>query len=536
MTNDDLFEFNMPVNNSSIIKVLGVGGGGGNAINHMFSQGIKDVDFLICNTDAQALKNSDIPVKIQLGDSLTEGRGAGNKPQIGKEAAIENIQDVKDAIGEETKMIFITAGMGGGTGTGAAPIIAEAAREMGILTVAIVTIPFRFEGKRRIEQAIQGISELSKHVDSLLVIHNEKLREVYGNLNLTDAFARADDVLTVAAKGIAEIITVHGHVNVDFADVQTVMKDSGVALMGSGTASGEDRAIKAIETALNSPLLNNNNITGAQNILLNIISGENEVTMDEIGEINEYVQQACGYVADLIWGNSKDPELGENISVTVIATGFDTDVIPEVYSFEKNRKEVKLQIGTKSVNQNTKEFNNIKTIEDPENPGKRVVEFENTDKDEHSDDWIETQDDKLKKQTFQTFRKKDPNEPHFKLIEQDGKIQVEPQDEIYPTDMDEIDEQIDQAQRIAQQQLERQRILREKLQQRNKKKREIYNKPLDESTIEEQENEPSYKRKGIKINDINISQSKKVSKVSLRETKDGIELNNDNSYLHDNVD
>ncbi|MEE9461091.1 MAG: cell division protein FtsZ, partial [Bacteroidales bacterium] len=255
---EELINFELPVNKSREIKVIGIGGGGSNAVNHMCKQGIKDVDFIICNTDAQALVSSPVPVRIQLGESLTEGRGAGNKPEIGRQAAIENLQDVIEALEGNTKMVFLTAGMGGGTGTGAAPVIAKATKELGILTVAIVTIPFRFEGQQRINQAIEGINQLEEHVDSLLVINNEKLREIYGDLKLSEAFAKADDILSMAARGIAEIITVPGYINVDFADVETVMKDSGVAILGSGTATGEGRAVKAIETALNSPLLNNN--------------------------------------------------------------------------------------------------------------------------------------------------------------------------------------------------------------------------------------------------------------------------------------
>ena len=298
---EDLMNFEIPQNRSSIIKVIGVGGGGSNAVNYMYNLGIKDVNFVVCNTDAQALANSPVPVKIQLGESLTEGRGAGNRPEKGRDAAIENIQDVVSVLEDNTKMVFITAGMGGGTGTGAAPIIAKTAKEMGILTVGIVTIPFRFEGMLRINQAIDGISEMEKYVDSLLIINNERLREMYGDLKLSNAFGKADNVLASAAKGIAEIITVHGYINVDFADVETVMKDSGVAIMGSGRAEGEFRAIDAIQSALESPLLNNNQINGAQNILLNITSGVNEVTMDEVGQITDFVQETVGHSASIIW-------------------------------------------------------------------------------------------------------------------------------------------------------------------------------------------------------------------------------------------
>ncbi|WP_321320542.1 cell division protein FtsZ [Labilibaculum sp.] len=326
---EDLIDFSLQENESSIIKVIGVGGGGGNAVNYMYKQGIKDVDFVICNTDAQALETSEIPVKIQLGESLTEGRGAGNKPERGEQSAIENLEDIIEVLADNTKMVFITAGMGGGTGTGAAPVIAKAAKEMGILTVGIVTIPFRFEGRQRLHQAIEGINKLKENVDSLLVINNEKLSEIYGDLKLSTAFSKADDVLATAAKGIAEIITLHGYINVDFEDVKTVMTDSGVAVMGSASAEGENRAVNAIREALTSPLLNSNDVRGARNILLNISSGQEEVTMDEVGQITDYVQEAVGDSASIIWGTGQDLALENKVSVTIIATGFDNGLIPE---------------------------------------------------------------------------------------------------------------------------------------------------------------------------------------------------------------
>ncbi|HWZ35071.1 MAG TPA: cell division protein FtsZ, partial [Mucilaginibacter sp.] len=309
---------------SSIIKVIGVGGGGGNAVNHMYQQGINGVDFIICNTDAQALELSPIPNKVQLGASLTEGMGAGSIPEVGKNSAIENIDDIKQMLGTNTKMLFITAGMGGGTGTGASPIIAKAARELDILTVGIITTPFAFEGKRRKMQAEEGMEELKKYVDSFLVISNDRLRQIFGNLTLGSAFAQADDILTTAAKGIAEIITLPGYINVDFKDVRTVMKDSGVAIMGSCAAEGDNRALRAVEGALSSPLLKDNEIEGARYILLNISSGEKEVTMDEVSIITDYIQEEAGLAADLIWGNCRDENLGDKISVTIIATGFQT--------------------------------------------------------------------------------------------------------------------------------------------------------------------------------------------------------------------
>ena len=316
--------FEMLKDKSSIIKVIGVGGGGGNAVNHMYNQGIVGVDFIICNTDSQALELSPIPNKVQLGSSLTEGRGAGSMPAVGMNSAIESIDDVKDLLGSHTKMVFITAGMGGGTGTGASPIICQAAKELGILTVGIVTTPFNFEGKRRKQQADEGLAALKEHVDTLLVISNDKLRQMYGNLTLSSAFAEADNILATAAKGIAEIITVPGYINVDFEDVKTVMQNSGVAIMGSASSEGEGRAYKAVQAALNSPLLNDNDIEGARYILLNITSGSQEVLMDEVSEITDYIQNQAGLTADIIWGNCHDESLGNKISVTLIATGFQT--------------------------------------------------------------------------------------------------------------------------------------------------------------------------------------------------------------------
>ena len=337
---DDIMNFDLPVERSSIIKVLGIGGGGNNAVNHMFEKGIRDVNFVVCNTDHQALTQSQVPIKVQIGESLTEGRGAGSKPEVGRQAAIENIDDVMDALSGNTKMVFITTGMGGGTGTGATPVIAKACKDAGLLTIAVVTIPFKSEGKVRIRQAIDGVTELKDHVDALLVINNEKLREIYGNQPVSTAFAKADDILTTAVKGIAEIITVTGYINVDFADVETVMKNSGVSIMGMGKASGENRAIKAIENALSSPLLNSNDVTGANSILINISSGtgEHELTMDELGEITDYMYEAASDDALIIRGLSKDDTLNEEISVTVIATGFESNSIFQPYKPKKPSK------------------------------------------------------------------------------------------------------------------------------------------------------------------------------------------------------
>ncbi|MDB4178686.1 cell division protein FtsZ, partial [Flavobacteriaceae bacterium] len=317
--------FDLPKNQSNVIKVIGVGGGGSNAINHMFKQGIKGVDFVICNTDSQALNNSGVPNKIQLGVNLTEGLGAGANPEIGEQSAVESLEDIRTMLTTNTKMVFITAGMGGGTGTGAAPIIAKMAKEMDILTVGIVTMPFEFEGKIRNAQAHQGIEKFRKTVDSLVIINNNKLRDVYGNLGFKAGFSKADEVLSTAARGIAEVITHHYLQNIDLRDAKTVLSNSGTAIMGSSTSAGQNRAQEAITNALDSPLLNDNKITGAKNVLLLIVSGAQEITIDEIGEINDHIQAEAGYGANIIMGVGEDESLGEAISVTIIATGFDVD-------------------------------------------------------------------------------------------------------------------------------------------------------------------------------------------------------------------
>lgn len=321
---DDLISLKLPEQpqEESIIKVIGVGGGGSNAVNHMFRQGIHGVEFVVCNTDIQALRQSRVKNRIQLGKELTEGRGAGCQPERGRLSAIESMDFIKTILQRNTRMVFITAGMGGGTGTGAAPEIARQARELGILTIGIVTVPFSFEGKRKIEQAMAGIDELEQYVDALLIIANEKLREIYGDLKLSEAFAMADNVLTIAAKSIAEIITVKGYVNVDFADVESVMRDSGVALMGASEAEGEERAMEALTNALVSPLLNSNDIRGASNILLNMLYGNKEVTMDEISLITDTLREKVGRNVNVIWGTGKDESLGDKLRVAVIATGF----------------------------------------------------------------------------------------------------------------------------------------------------------------------------------------------------------------------
>ena len=329
--------FDLPKNQSNVIKVIGVGGGGSNAVNHMYQRGITGVDFVVCNTDAQALQNSPVATKIQLGVSLTEGLGAGANPDVGEQAAMESMEEIKAMLTPRSKMVFITVGMGGGTGTGAAPVIAKIAKEMDLLTVGIVTIPFSFEGKMRNEQAQRGIEKLREHIDSLVVINNNKLREVYGNLGFKAGFSKADEVLSTAASGIAEVITHHYTQNIDLKDAKTVLANSGTAIMGSASATGSNRAQEAITTALDSPLLNDNRITGAKNVLLLIVSGTTEITIDEIGEINDYIQSEAKSNVDIIMGVGEDETLGEAIAVTVIATGFDMELQLEISSTESKK-------------------------------------------------------------------------------------------------------------------------------------------------------------------------------------------------------
>ncbi len=335
MNND--FSFDLPKNKSNVIKVIGVGGGGSNAINHMFKKGINGVDFVISNTDAQALNDSPVPIKIQLGATLTEGLGAGANPEVGAMAAKESFEEIKNLLSTQTKMVFITAGMGGGTGTGAAPIIAKMAKEMDILTVGIVTMPFQFEGKLRIDQAEIGLQNIKKNVDALIVINNNKLREVYGNLGFKAGFSKADEVLSTAARGIAEVITHHYRQNIDLKDARTVLKDSGTAIMGSGSASGENRAQEAIINSLDSPLLNDNKISGCKNVLLLIVSGSEEITIDEIGSINDYIQEEAGNNANIIMGVGEDENIGSSIAVTIIATGFGSDQQNQIVNTEAKK-------------------------------------------------------------------------------------------------------------------------------------------------------------------------------------------------------
>lgn len=337
---DDLVDFNLPFSSNPIISVIGVGGGGCNAVNRMYLEGIKDVDFVVANTDSQALAASPVEKKIQLGATLTEGRGAGKRSDVGEQAAIESINEITDILQGQTRMVFIVAGMGKGTGTGAAPVIARACRDLNILTVGVITLPFTIEGPSRQLQALQGINRLKDDVDALLIIHNEKLREIYGNLSLGEAFKKADDILLLAVKGIAEIITVHGYINVDFADVISVMTKGGIAFMGSATARGFDRARKVIDETINSPLLYSNDIRGASKVLLNITSGQDEITVDEVGVITDAIMARVGVSVNVIWGTCTDETLTDEIRITLVATGFREDMIPDWLSLTPPKKEI----------------------------------------------------------------------------------------------------------------------------------------------------------------------------------------------------
>ena len=541
-------QFEMLKDKSSIIKVIGVGGGGGNAVNHMYLSGITGVDFIICNTDAQALESSPIPNKVQLGASLTEGMGAGSIPEVGKNSAIENIDDIKAMLGSTTKMLFITAGMGGGTGTGASPIIAKAAKELDILTVAIITTPFSFEGKRRKLQADEGMEELKKYVDSYLVISNDRLREIFGNLTLGSAFGQADDILTTAAKGIAEIITVPGYINVDFKDVRTVMKDSGVAIMGSFAAEGEDRALQAVEGALASPLLKDNEIEGARYILLNISSGLREVTMDEVSIITDYIQEKAGLSADLIWGNCTDESLSDKLSVTIIATGFQTS--EERVHEEKNKKKISLL--TPEEAPLVRPVEPVNSFIQPKTPS-----YEPVLKAKEEVSQADLFGGMFNKQEPQKVQEPENNVVRHTLIEEEPQVeevketgfefevklaetnyvfetpvaqsvpmpQPEPEIEmpVVGLDDDKSDESMEEQLKKS-----KERILRLK---------DLSMKLRTTNGLQELENEPAYKRKQMQLQQVQHSSESQVSRFTLSNDQDGgTEIRPNNSFLHDNVD
>lgn len=493
-------KFELPKDHSSIIKVIGVGGGGSNAVNHMYRQGIKGVDFIVCNTDQQALDVSPVPTKIALGASLTEGRGAGSIPEVGRNAAIENIEEIKDILSRNTKMVFITAGMGGGTGTGAAPVIAKLAKEMGILTVGIVTIPFSYEGKKRRLQAEEGLEQMKQNVDTLLVICNDKLREIHGNLKINEAFGHADDILTTAAKSIAEIITKTLHVNVDFADVTTVMKDSGVAIMGSASASGEGRAIKAVEQALSSPLLNDSNIRGARYVLLNISCGTEEMRMDELGEITDYIQDAAGQSAEIINGYGVDESLEDKVNVTIIATGFNSKIDIGIETSKKPEKIIR------HLEEDIKPYVQLSI---PMESKTEIPQQEN-----NQEAFLITKSDEQVSMEFE-ITNRIPSEPtSFFEPELVKEISNEKIEEIIIND-----EQMKKAQ---------ERIL---------KLKELSFKLKTPNGINELEKEPAYKRRNVNLEVTPHSSESQISRYTLSESEDKkVEIKANNSFLHDSVD
>lgn len=483
--------FDIPKNESPIIKVLGVGGGGSNAVTHMYNQGIVGVDFAICNTDAQAMQQSPVPTKIQLGPELTEGRGAGSKPAVGKLACEESIEEVRQYLDNNCKMLFITAGMGGGTGTGAAPIIARTAREMGVLTVGIVTLPFTFEGRRRSSQGMEGLNELKENVDTIIIISNDKLRQIFGNLSISNAFAQADNILTTAARGIAEIITVPGYVNVDFEDVNTVMRESGVAIMGTASAEGEDRAKQAVDEALHSPLLEDNDIRGAQHILLNITSGRKEVTMDEIFEITEFVQEEAGHGTDLIWGNCYDESLGDKISVTVIATGFKHRNLDGRRQEQNRRHVVSLdeEEAPKTTQKDKPTLSDIGYREEEREASSNIYEFD---------------DVRASMERLNNFRWTN-DEPEIRSSQ--GSTSDEGKRQKYWAQHNQKRGQVDPP-RFS-----------------NPKK------------LIELENKPAYLRRGVNLDDVPDADEQEISNWSINgEVGEEPTINEQNSYLHDNVD
>ena len=587
-------QFELPSESGSIIKVIGVGGGGSNAVNHMYRQGIQGVDFIVCNTDKQALEISPVNNKIQLGFNLTKGLGAGSIPEMGKNSALETIDDIRKYLSDGTQMVFITAGLGGGTGTGAAPIIASVAKEMGILTVAIVTLPFTFEGKKRKLQADAGLEELKKYVDTLLVICNDKLREIYGNLKMSEAFAHADNVLTGAAKSIAEIISLNLHINVDFNDVKTVMKDSGRAIMGTASASGENRAIRAVEGALNSPLLNDSNIRGAHHVLLNIMSGSDDISMDEFTEITDYIQEESGYSAELITGYGIDQSLGDNVNVTIVATGFKTN---DQFGFESPKKlekevvtltdEVKTAVIEEAPKQTSiinEIENSVETKEEEpflitkssveeivvaelptanvEIPVVEIQEEKMIEEvkptvvflDEEENTFEETNTIEFVKSEISVEEVNFTNDVEFVInvtnesfnqSEETKNETVEVSektiDEIVFINSDVNDIQAEETKtELTQEEISK--IEREEkikaAQERIRKLKDITLKLKSPDGLQELEREPSFVRKNVKLEDNNsYSTDSKVSRYSLSEGDDKkMEIKPNNSFLHDNVD
>ncbi|MDH5380723.1 MAG: cell division protein FtsZ [Cyclobacteriaceae bacterium] len=526
----ETYKFDIPRHNKSIIKVIGVGGGGSNAVNHMFNQGIKDVEFYVCNTDSQAMKSSVVPNRLQLGMNLTQGLGAGANPEVGKNAAIETREEIRDILSDDTRMVFITAGMGGGTGTGAAPVIAKIARDMDILTVGIVTAPFSFEGKKKMSQAQQGIDELRANCDTVLVILNDKLREIYGNLTINNAFAQADNILTTAAKGIAEIITVAGYVNVDFQDVRTVMKNAGAAVMGSAETAGENRARRAAEEALASPLLDSKDIMGAQNILLSIISGDKaELQMDELTEITEYIQEQAGDHAEVIFGHGVDPELEDKIRVTVIATGF------ESVKGEKQR-------GDLLITDEPKVFD----LEKPSQYGLFEMDnsVNNTDSDGIKLTTLSSEEDNLKSEGFEEEREQriswgeSYNDDHFEVadnhfdINDDDDLLFKREDDYeFVNDDETTDQTIDDSGLMGY--MDTKERLERQAKERTEKIKGGRVESIDPRNFKEKLDVPAYLRKSVRLDNVPHSSEPNISKYKLNEEN---QILGNNRFLYDNVD
>ena len=502
--------------------MIGVGGGGSNAVNHMYNQGIKDVEFVVCNTDAQALKSSPVPNRLQLGIGLTEGLGAGANPDVGRSAAVESKEEIRNMLSDDTKMVFITAGMGGGTGTGAAPIIAKIAKDMDLLTVGIVTAPFSFEGKKKTDAANKGIAELKENCDTVLVILNDKLREVHGNLPISKAFGEADNILTTAAKGIAEIITVPCYVNVDFMDVQTVMKGAGAAVMGSATADGEGRALRAAEMAISSPLLNNKDINGATKILLSIISGEEaELQMDELTEITEYIQEKAGDDAEVIFGHGIDPNHGQNISVTVIATGFEApelkarplDLTKKVIDLESNR-----EIDLRDENSLSPKHLQTTLFESTaEAPNEESLPEVNA-QEEEDDDEMPAGYSFLSK-----LARKYEIEEYTPQSEREDEIEERNQS----LDNDFYEEKNKNFLEMKRQKLQEQARMREE------RLRGSSHHGLDNDDFKEKLEIPAYQRRQVRLSENSPSSERNISRYNLN---DDDEIMGDNKFLHDNVD
>ncbi|MEY4126788.1 MAG: hypothetical protein RL737_977 [Bacteroidota bacterium] len=558
--------FDIPRDMNSIIKVIGVGGGGSNAVNFMYNQGIKGVDFVVCNTDRQALDISPVPFKIQLGTTLTEGRGAGMQPEVGMNAAFENIEDLREILSKNTKMVFVTAGMGGGTGTGAAPVIAQVAKELGILTVGIVTLPFEFEGKKRRSQADEGLERLRQNVDTLLVINNEKLRTIGKSLTLSEAFQKADNILTVAAKGIAEVIADTGVINVDFNDVNTVLRNSGRALMGSAMASGEGRDFEAVKAAMNSPLLNDHDICGAKYVLLNITYGDKEVLMDEIMNITDFIQDAAGEDAEVIWGHGHDSNLGDNLAITLVATGFSTVdavnyVLPERKLMdldEEHKKEIVSPMSSpfesNSITDTLNQEPYLKS-EEPvlveqeiqQAPVLAEVEItgvtENTEKEEVKYDLFD--DEITEEPSFVApsleWEVQPTEQPIFDFSSEPVQVST-PSSTVQPsTEQEVIRHQLDdEADESPKSYRIQSTVLPEEIARRNEERvskiQEITSRIQNAESIAEYESQPAYLRRNVEVKDERPSQDNNVSRFGLSGSGNGDSGLRSNSYLHDNVD